>query len=285
MPWAPREFKLSVRAANGDVADTVSDDGMSASNTGHILLLVHGYNNSEADATSSYKIFIDDMQKAFGKRTSTLAPDTVAKFHWPGDQSTALGTTVGYPFDITHARDSARVLARYLARLPVLGSGASRRITIVGHSMGCRLIFEALGQLRPASVPGIEIVGLMAGASPIDFVKRSGRLFRTGSPPRRMLKFYSEQDRVLQVGFPLGQWLAYQWQIENDNYSEAVGRYGHPPEFGTSRQTTNRHGQYWSDGKIAAFLVEQIDAATRTELQQRALTPPAQISERSLPTR
>jgi hypothetical protein len=65
---------------------------------------------------------------AFGDRIS-LAPDTVAKFHWPGDESTALGTTVGYPFDINHARDAASRLATYLAALPVTGNGASRRFS------------------------------------------------------------------------------------------------------------------------------------------------------------
>jgi hypothetical protein len=100
-----------------------------------------------------------------------------------------------------------------------------------------------------------------------------------------MQKFYSEQDRVLQVAFPLGQWLAYQWQIEDNNYIEAIGRYGHPPEFGDGRQTSNHHGQYWNDQNIAAYLVELIDPATRTDLQQRSLVPPWEIGGRSLPTR
>jgi esterase/lipase superfamily enzyme len=285
MPWTPREFNLSVRAAGGGVAATVADNGMSASNPGHILLLVHGYNNSETDAAESYRAFIEKVEIAFGSRISMAAPDVVAKFNWPGDQSTAFGTTVGYPFDITNARDSARVLANYLLGLPVRGSGASRRVTVVGHSMGCRLILEALGRPRVGSVPGLEIVALMAAASPVDFVKRNGRLFRTGNPPRRMQKFYSEQDRVLQVAFPLGQWLAYQWQIEDNNYIEAIGRYGHPPEFGDGRQTSNHHGQYWNDQNIAAYLVELIDPATRTDLQQRSLVPPWEIGGRSLPTR
>jgi esterase/lipase superfamily enzyme len=244
MAWAPREFELTVRVpGSSDVAPTVTDNGMSTINPRHILLLVHGYNNSHEAAEKSYQIFLDNMATAFGDRIS-LAPDTVAKFHWPGDESTALGTAVGYPFDINHARDAASRLATYLAALPVTGSGASRRITMVGHSMGCRLILEALGRVATASVPGIAIVGLMAAASPVEFVRRNGRLFRTGSPPRQMLKFFSEQDFVLQIGFPLGQWLAFQWQIEDGNYAEAIGRFGHPDEFGSAQRTRNGHSRW-----------------------------------------
>ncbi len=290
MAWAPRQFELTVRVpGSSDVAPTVTDNGMAAINPRHILLLVHGYNNSHEDAEKSYRIFLDNMATAFGGRIS-LAPDTVAKFHWPGDESTAFGTTVGYPFDINHARDAADRLASYLVALPVIGSGASRRITMVGHSMGCRLILEALGRVSTASVPGIAIVGLMAAASPVEFVRRNGRLFRTGSPPRQMLKFFSEQDLVLQIGFPLGQWLAFQWQIEDGNYSEAIGRFGHPDEFGSAQRTRNGHSDYWSDAKIVSFLVQQVDATTRTqlasvEMPERALQPAVAVTERSLPSR
>jgi hypothetical protein len=161
---------------------------------------------------------------------------------------------------------------------------------MVGHPMGCRLILEALGRVGTASVPGIAIVGLMAAASPVEFVRRNGRLFCTGSPPRQMLKFFSEQDFVLQIGFPLGQWLAFQWQIEDGNYAEAIGRFGHPDEFGSAQRTRNGHSDYWSDAKIVSFLVQQVDASTRTqlasaEMPERALQPAAALAARSLPSR
>lgn len=290
MPWAPRLFELTVRLpGSSDVAATVSDNGMSATNPRHVLLLVHGYNNSHDDAEKSYEVFLKNMTEAFGDRTS-VAPDTVGKFHWPGDESTLFGSTVGYPYDINHARDAADRLATYLLELPIAGSGFLRRFTMVGHSMGCRLLLEALGRLVNANPPGIAIVGLMAAASPVEFVRRNGRLFRTGSLPRQMLKFFSEQDRVLQVGFPLGQWLAYQWQIEDANYSEAIGRFGHPDEFGSAQRTRNGHSDYWGDAKIVTFLVQQVDATTRTalatvEIPERALETAATIPERSLPSR
>ncbi len=283
----PRLFKLSVRVdGSSGVAPAVRDpDGLKNSGSHHILLLVHGYNNSYDDAQESYGKFIDNLQQELAR--SRAAPDAIAKFHWPGDESTFFGTTAGYAFDINHARDAAQRLATYLTGLPIPGT-ASLRITIVGHSMGCRLILEALGRMPNA--PAISLVGLMAAASPVDFVKRGARLFRTGNPPRRMLKFFSERDIVLQIAFPLGQWQAFQLQIEDDNYSKAVGRHGHPAEFGSPVQTENGHSKYWGDDEIAAKMVRQIDATIPAPIPvaavpARTLPPVAELAGRSLPRR
>ncbi len=284
------EFELTVRVAgnSGVVADEVIDNSPNEklvnANAHHILLLVHGYNNSYDDAKASYKTFIDNLNKALDP-DSRAAPDAIAKFYWPGDESTILGTTFGYPFDINHARDAADRLVAYLVTLPV----PTLRLTVVGHSMGCRLILEALGRFV-ATTPNIAVVGLMAAASPVDFVRSGARLFNTGRPPRRMVKFFSLVDDVLHYAFPLGQWVAYQYQIEDNNYSEAIGRFGNPSEFGTGQQTNNRHSAYWSDGTIVSKILQQVDATIPQPVDSRqpavrSLTPPAQLGSRVLPTR
>jgi esterase/lipase superfamily enzyme len=292
MRGIPRTFELSVRIndSGGEVAAEVKDvDRLLGSGSRHILLLVHGYNNSRNDADESYQIFIDNILPKMQNRNVT--PDAIAKFQWPGDESTVFGTTVGYPFDINHALVAATRLATFLKKLPIPNQGAaSVRVTFVGHSMGCRLILEALGRMTSGNVPGIEVVGLMAAASPVDFVKRSGRLFATGNPPRQMLKFCSEQDLVLQFGFPLGEWLAYQYQIENNNYSEAIGRYGHPDEFGARFPRPNGHSDYWKDQTVVDIVLKTIDATLPTmlpqaEIAERSLPPENEIAERNLPRR
>lgn len=290
MRGLPREFELSVRVdGSSDVASAVRDpNGLAGSGSRHILLLVHGYNNSHDEAKASYQTFIGNIRDKLDD--SRAAPDAIASFHWPGDESTVFGTTVGYPFDINHARDAASRLATFLVGVAQRGP-PSLRVTMVGHSMGCRLILEALGTLaRARNAPGIELVGLMAAASPVDFVKRTGRLFNTGNPPRRMLKFFSEQDMVLQIGFPLGQFLAYQYQIEDDNYDEAVGRHGHPDEYGSGIQTQNGHSDYWKDQTIVAIMVRQIDATAPREIAapampERALPAASGMAGRELATR
>ncbi len=283
---APRIYELTVRVdgQSGAVATQVRDDGhLASSNPHHILLLVHGYNNAQQDAERSYDTFIGNILNAIGSARVDL--DAIAKFHWPGDESTILGSTVGYPFDINHARDAAARLADYLTQIPV----PTLRVTLVGHSMGCRLILEALGRITSAT-PDIGLVGLMAAASPVDFVRRGARLFRTGNPPRKVLKYFSEQDRVLQIAFPLGQWAAYQYQIEDDNYSEAIGRFGHPPEYASGVPTRNGHSDYWPDRTIAADIAQRIaPMVPRTTpvaaLPTRSLETSDRLAPRALPTR
>lgn len=266
------------------LASKVIDDGKLAdSNPHNLVLLVHGYNNTEEDAENSYQTFIDHLLGSFDEQH--LGPDSIAKFHWPGNVSTLFGSTVGYPFDINNARGAAALLAVYLTDIPV----PTLRVTLVGHSMGCRLILEALNNIR-STAPNISIVGLMAAASPVDLVRRGARLFWTGNPPRKMLKYFSEQDVVLLAAFPLGQWVAYQLQIESDNYPEAIGRHGNPDEFGSRLKTSNGHSEYWPDRSIAAGIAQQINptlprSIATAALATRSLEPAATIASRKLPTR
>jgi pimeloyl-ACP methyl ester carboxylesterase len=283
---APRIYRLTVRDPldPNKLGSKVIDDGKLAQRSPHnLVLLVHGYNNTEEDAENSYQTFIDHLMSSFDEQHP--GPDSIAKFHWPGNVSTLFGSTVGYPFDINNARGAANLIAAYLIGIPV----PTLRVTLVGHSMGCRLILEALNNVRSAT-PNISIVGLMAAASPVDLVRPGARLFWTGNPPRRMLKYFSEQDAVLLAAFPLGQWAAYQLQIESDNYSEAIGRHGNPDEFGSRLKTNNRHGQYWPDKMIAAGLARQIaptlaQPTATASLATRSLEPATTIASRKLPTR
>lgn len=284
-------IELSVRMASGDeVAPAIAgEERLRNSDASHILFLVHGYNNSHKDAEDSYKLFIDNLLESIRRGGSRNGPDLVAKFHWPGDVSTMLGTTAGYPLDITNARTAAERVAALFNRL--VRARPALRITLVGHSMGCRLILEALKRHGQQQLAAVGVVGLMAAASPVEFCERNGRLFPTGQPPRHMLKFFSEQDSVLQFAFPLGQWLAYQWQIEDDNYSRAMGRHGDPPEFGrTISRPQNKHGDYWRDDAIPRHIMLAIDPTTRLdtaghELASRSLNTDDRLVARSLPSR
>jgi esterase/lipase superfamily enzyme len=282
MARKPLHFELSVRrqAEGGEVADNVSKgDELLRSGSRHILILVHGYNNSQSCAKTRFETFRKKFLEKIGEGRGR--PDAIADFHWPGDVSTWLGTTVGYPFDIKNARRAAQLLADLLARLPDYGP-PSVRITFIGHSMGCRLILEALARLPDLSPGEAGFAGLMAPAVPVKLVQRKARLFRTGQHPRSVMKFFSEADWVLQFGFPLGQWLAYQWQIEDDNYAEAVGRFGKPDEYGEASATRNDHGAYWTDSTLVGIVVRRLDATTPRELPISSLPTRTLLAENAL---
>jgi esterase/lipase superfamily enzyme len=293
----PQIFKLSVRRKDtdqgGDVEPEVRDlDNLKGSMARYILLLVHGFNNSRQDAEQSYGKFLNNILP--GLRRSKVAPDAIAEFQWPGDVSMGFWPrAIDYPIDIRQALLAAQRLATFLATLPIPGRGAtSVRITFVGHSLGCRLILEALGNLLPArNAPGVETIGLMAAAAPVDLVRRGARLFATANPPRQAIKFCSEADSVLQFAFPLGQFLARQYQIEPQNYLEAIGRFGNPDEYGSRLpRPNNSHGSYWNDQVVADVMLAHIDPTQRqsapaAEIGARALPPGAPLATRNLSQR
>jgi esterase/lipase superfamily enzyme len=291
---APKTFRLSVRIkpdSGGQVRPAVEDiDNLLGSGFRHVLILVHGFNNSAQDARDSYKKQ-KQLLEAELKR-SRIAPDAIAEFQWPGDEEVFGPNALGYATDIERARDSAQRLATFLARLAALRDGAQPvKVTLVGHSLGCRLIVEALSAIPAASLPSLEVVSLMAAALPVDLVTNGQRLFPTHRLPRRLLKFFSEADTVLQHAFPLGQRWASIRGIEPAFYAEAVGRFGNPREFATGfHRRSNKHGDYWGDAGAALILLETIDPTLRqllagAPLAERSLPRASEIAARSLPTR
>ena len=217
---------LSVREKcdGGDVADRVTEDPPGwMGGTSHLVLLIHGYNNN-----------VDEARAAFSGLTSVL-PDRFPKvgwFYWPGDAD--LGwfdflDFISYPTEIEDAKTSAKRLEDTLVRVASENPGIE--VTLVGHSLGCRLIAECIHGLaaKPDQAPRIKALILMAAALPVELVGAGSPL---GQSMRRIVPegyiFYSERDRVLQVAFPAGQTLAAGMGYETEVYLEAVGRHGNP---------------------------------------------------------
>jgi hypothetical protein len=292
---APATYRLSVRVnrdQGGPVAAAMVDgDRLAASGALHILLLVHGFNNSRQDAEKSYAIFSNHILP--GLTRSRVGPDAIAQFHWPGDESVGfLPRAVGYATDLERAFTAAQRLAQFLATLTRLRGGETPlNITFVGHSLGCRLILESLRQLPAASAPNVPVIGLMAAAVPVELAKRGTPIFRTGNPPRQLLKFCSEADEVLYLAFPLGQYAAYQSGVESAAYGEAMGRFGNPDEFGArSKRPGNGHSDYWKDSVVVDIMLAHIDPTLRqlppvADTSERSLAREAALPERSLPGR
>jgi pimeloyl-ACP methyl ester carboxylesterase len=273
-----------MEARGGNVNHAVSDpNGLSRSGARHLLFLVHGFNNTKQNADEAYERYFGAIREDL--RKSKVAPDAVAEFHWPGDIAVgpwrfAPTDAVAYPQDITQALQSAASLARYLGAFPPPGPDAgSLKVSLVGHSLGCRLILEALTQLPPPSRPEIVLVSLMAAAVGVSLVA-TGRPQAAAAGAKRVVKFWSTRDWVLRLAFPTGQAAAFAQGIEGELHGEAVGRFGNPSSFGKGRQTANGHSQYWPDAGLAMEIVPAIDASL-----PRALPPPIAIPANPLPSR
>lgn len=276
---ADKIYLLSTRVSQsgGSVRTEVEDPENRLSNSGchHLLILVHGFNNSSSTAEKSYLLQIAALEEHFSR--CRVAPDAIAFFHWPGDAGGwfSLG---GYPFDIPRALESAERLAQYLKKFPGASTPGALKISLIGHSLGCRLLLEMLSkELPPPLALNIGVVSLMAPAVPIELVDASGKLEIAVRSPRSILKCYSRHDWALWAGFPQAQEAAYSLGYETELYLEAVGLYGHPTAVGIPVETGNGHSDYWGDRKIANRFSAAIDPTFYT------LPPPQGPANRALP--
>ena len=162
-------------------------------------------------------------------------------------------------------------------------------MSIVGHSLGCRLVLEMLGRLAPVNLQ-LDVIALMAAAVPTERVEAGGPLAGTAARPVIMRKFFSEQDAVLQLGFPPGQQSAFMQGIDPSPGLEAVGRHGNPGSFGAPELTTDGHGDYWADARVADCILQDIDPTLSSgpaarELLSRPLPASPATARRMLPLR
>jgi esterase/lipase superfamily enzyme len=269
----------------GPVRAQVNDlDNLRSKNCRHILILVHGFNNTTSEATASYELHLGLLNEHFSQ--SRVAPDAIVFFHWPGNFGWV--GFAGYPIDIGRAKESAARLAQYLVDFPRPSDPGAFKITMIGHSLGCRLILEMLKILENGPPLNVEVVSLMAPAVPVELVDEGGDLASTVATPRRILKCHSHHDTVLAFAFPLGQLTAYRIGKEDRLYQEALGLYGYPFIVGMRVLTTNQHGEYWGDRAVAHECSKAIDSAFRplpapSEPETRSLLVTSEISARRLP--
>lgn len=177
----------------------------------HLILLIHGYNNSEREADEAYRGF-EAMQRRLAAlpEDAPVAHDRLVDVYWPGDADWGIVSPLYYPWSIRRARETARALAATLKEA-VRASGY-KRVDIVAHSMGCRLTLEVLKELRGTPELYLGRIALMAGAVPTSMLEHGGRnrlreaweeVLQDGA-----LSLYSGNDAVLAAAFPLGQTVA-----------------------------------------------------------------------------
>jgi pimeloyl-ACP methyl ester carboxylesterase len=269
----PFTAQLSVRVdpeRGGDVANGVQDfSGLKGRQSFHILVLVHGFNNSRAKAQESYDTFFGLLNDGLERHRFDI--DTVAHFHWPSDPRlnwyfAQPFNPFSYPEALVKARRAARHLAQFIAELRPPGGGPlSLKISMVGHSMGCRLILEMLQHFTPGNSPKFAVVGMLAAAVPINLVGYGGTLNPPAHAEPKFIKFHSGNDDVLRNLFPLGQWRAYhqydnETRIEPYYFAEAIGYLGNPADFAESfPRPSNGHSQYWSDRRAALKILKALD--------------------------
>ena len=250
--------EISVRAPDRNSGGPVVDvhGALPAGNS--VLLLVHGYANSAAAARASWAAFLDGLARV---RIGGWLPQNPTGVQWPGDEPIVVVNQAAYPQKIGVSRDSARKIDEYLRRLGGGPVGPPVVLSIVAHSLGCRLVAELLERLSlpPAHRVIVDRVVLMAAAVPTAKVDRDEPLRPGVEWAGGIEALHSEGDNVLKLAFPIGETAG-----GDGFFPTAVGRHGGP---GSTWLATAQmahagrlygHSDYWpgeeSAAAAAAFL-------------------------------
>ena len=259
------------------------------------MLLVHGYNNDKDEAEKSYRALMENSPDG----RESLA-DQVWWFFWPSyvERLTGMLATMRRRrwFQRARHREQCGVVDADLrlagaegprgrgARWARTVRGLERRegvpteVVFVAHSLGCRVVLEALRELLDGSSEENErdrvpCVCLMAAAVPTFMIDEGERLERAAALPQASYVLHSRSDAVLQWAFRGGQGaasllvtLGFTGALEDTEradsegvYPEAVGRNGRPRSVWLRRADTGLgHSGYWKHRSTAPTVLRAI---------------------------
>jgi esterase/lipase superfamily enzyme len=147
-----------------------------------VMIFVHGYNNSSADV----------MHRAAQVAYDAGFNGVALAYDWASKGETAL-----YTADEATAERSVPDFERFLRR--VADSTHARRIAIVAHSMGTRLVSYALRDLAPSAAE-LRIDQVIFAAADIDSATFVQQLAMPVTKSSRHVTLYaSHRDRALQA--------------------------------------------------------------------------------------
>lgn len=296
--WEPR----SLRFADGQILEP---GGRSPDGSRRIVLLVHGYNNDKAQAEASYR----DLMKNLPAEYAWVA-DQIWWFFWPsyverltgsvtdapitvmtaeaseeGTESNAPLSIPTYAWQVLKAREVGQALGRYLRGLQ-RDTDVPTEVVFVAHSLGCRVVLEALRELLDGSTlenerDRVPSVCLMAAAVPTFMIGEGERLERAARLPQASYVLHSRSDAVLQWAFRGGQGAASLLltfgfagafedtaRVDSEGvYPEAVGRNGRPHAVFLRRADTGLgHSGYWKHEATAPAVLRAINGGSIAQL-------------------
>ncbi len=158
-----------------------------AAQGGDAVIFVHGYNTNFAEGVYRVAQFAYDLK----------IPGAVVEYSWP-----SAAQALGYAYD----RDSALFARDGLeALLQEVAHAGARRITLVGHSMGCGLIMESLRSValrRDRRTLGL-LHGVVLISPDLDVDVFREEALSIGTLPQPFVIFGSGRDKALRLSAAL----------------------------------------------------------------------------------
>jgi hypothetical protein len=253
------ELVFRQRREGGGVVDPGKFGGaLDAQSRRTCIVMVHGFNNNDGEAAAAYDGFRQRQLEDFGSGTDLISLNRrLGDAFWTGDADWGWFDLVDfgvYSQAVGFARRTGAELRELILRLPDL-----LEVEFIGHSLGCRLILEALELFREhGDGPAIRRVCLMAAAVPMEMLEPGGRyndlLSDLAARGTRVLVLHSKQDTVLHYAFGVGQAMAG----PGERSSRALGREGPSPMLPGYHATLDEaemaganHGDYWGHSGTA----------------------------------
>ncbi|GAA3167572.1 hypothetical protein GCM10010531_20420 [Blastococcus jejuensis] len=261
---------LSVRSELGDtpMADVVRvarglDDALHAP---RLIILIHGYQNSETAAHESFSTFAERLATV-GWPTALARFGTLWEFHWPGNHPNRIVSLATYSVRVPEAIRAGEKLAEFLGDL-----SAEQEVCLVAHSLGCRVALETVHKIGLMGAgyrgPQVSQVFLMAAAVPVPLCESGQRLDRA-APGDVHHVYHSNRDSALtRAKFGIGQ-SGYGGELER---GPAVGLEGAPePRWASSVPTGIDHGGYWSSYLVAEDIARRLGVVTERSLPEHTV--------------
>jgi esterase/lipase superfamily enzyme len=162
-----------------------------------VLLVVHGFNNTAVEAMKTYRSIADHfapLKDADGKPLY----DIVVGYLWPGYQN---------KLDYYAARKHAFELKdKMKSHLDFLSSIAAK-VDVLAHSMGNRLIFEALNfPCKAGTKKLVKNLYSIAAAVNQESLEKKHKYSHASKNCEDIFVFHSKQDEVLEFLYAIAEW-------------------------------------------------------------------------------
>ncbi|HET9893466.1 MAG TPA: alpha/beta hydrolase [Streptosporangiaceae bacterium] len=229
-----------------------------------LLILVHGFNMAQGRAADELSGF---HRRLAGCSSSARPLPPAWMFYWPGDHEIRSLSATTYSVRVPVAERAGERLGRLLTEL-----SPSQRVILVGHSLGCRVVLEALNYVaneRARGTPSAEVTlaCLMAAAVPQGRCQGGGQPYRGEVIKNPVHIMFSRNDCVLRGVFPLGQ------KVNGEDMGPAVGYLGGPPGRWEQppHETDLGHGGYLTATRSANAVAKIIDGTIPQAMPARKL--------------
>lgn len=216
--WSPTDFSATddIRDVVLDNPDPATDKPMTeeeflqAVEKKNVLVLVHGYNNTEDDVNLAYA----RIETAVTKHVPGKF-DIVVGYTWPGG---AIG--ISYPIARARANGAGPRLAPWLQKI----ARKAKSLDVMCHSLGARVVLKALGAGHKNPAKPLRNLYLLAAAVDNESIEKGEEFFDATRRSDRVVVMHSKKDKTLALWFRLGDAiLPWQWF---DMFDVALGYSG-----------------------------------------------------------